>query len=162
LRLVVPLTTFVDPGVRLGQCAQSCGSLPFLSLRCRRQGEPIRLSELGSGGLVDRETATHLGEPLRCLSLLGYCPTLQTRSFGQPERKLRLSRKCHRCRCSLLPRRHLTTKVMQLCGKKQRHSQAVGMRKFLRQDQRLLTPLEGLVRIAQVPEGPGHVRKTRH
>jgi hypothetical protein len=45
---------------------------------------------------------------------------------------------------------------MESSTKAQRLNQTVGMRQCMRHGQRLLTPLHGLVRIAQRPQGPGH------
>src|SRR2546426_12127420 len=97
------------------------------------------------------QPVTSLGNPCLSLSLLGQCPAVQNSGIRQPGRKPPLGGESNSGLGPLLDYRFLPAELMERGRAGEGNSHAEGMRLFLGESQRLMAPLERLVRIPKVP-----------
>ena len=131
----------LQPGLRL----------PRLAVHLGQQGEEIRLHQLRSHAGVHCPPLTDLRHGFEGNSLHGQCPASQDTSLLQAEGKSLLGREGHQRFGMCLCRRYVSAAVSEPGGIEMGKPQRGRMPHLRGQRQRLLTPLLGLVRIAQPP-----------
>src|SRR5262249_43751644 len=120
---------------------------------------PLYLCPFGPPG---GHALAYLRNSLLCLSLLGQHPTPVESSPRHPLFKSPFNRECNGCLCPLLGQLLLPAELMKPGGKVQRSSQAEGVRELLGQRESLVAPLQGLIWIAQMPQGKGCKVQAHH
>src|SRR5262249_50000067 len=113
-------------------------------------------------GPKSSEPLVELGNSLLPLSLHGQRPTSHGHANRQELWKPLLAGERHTCLCPLLGGVSLPTGVMQHGRIVEGSRQAEGVRQVLGQGDRLVAPCEGLVWIAELPEGPGAIGEAPH
>src|SRR5262245_12596542 len=103
-----------------------------------------------------------MGNPLLPLSLPSQCPASHDHSYRQILWKSLLTGERHACLCPLLGGLLLSAVVMQHSGIVEGSRQAEGVRQLPGEGDRLIVPREGLVWIAEMPEGPGDIGEAPH
>ena len=101
------------------------------------------------------QTLVHLCHPFPFLAPYRKGPATHHRPPRPPLRKSLLVRKRHQGLCLLASCLHLAAEPMDPHRTLQRIRQTVRVKKLVRQGEGLTASLQGLVRIAQHPEGPG-------
>src|SRR5262249_44241669 len=94
-------------------------------------------------------------------SQLNQCPAPQYRGLRHPEGKPVLAREPECCLGLLVGALPLPTAPMDLSGNDQGHRHTGRVRQLAGQGQRLVAPLQGLVRIAKAPQDLGETPKTK-
>ena len=104
----------------------------------------------------------YLGDPLLYLFLFSQCPASTDRAFRQPVGESLLNRERHGCLSTLLGCLTLPAELIEYGSKIQSKSQAKGVRELLSQGERLVAPLQGLVRIAKEPQDISRKGQAKH
>src|SRR5262249_5338069 len=155
LRLPPTLFIFVHHRQRFSQHGQPLFGLPYFPIRLSQQRQTIRPLDLCPYGFVGGQTLAYLCNSLFSLPLLGQCPAPWHGPHRQLRRKPLLGRKGNGCLGVRLGCFRLPTKLTELSSQEQGKTQTIGMRKFLRQSQHLVVPLQSLVWVAKQPQSRG-------
>src|SRR5713101_8795142 len=156
------LPGFVYCSQRLGQHCKPLLSLFYFTIRLGQQSKKPWPSYPCPRGPPGGQTLVHLRNPLLSLPLLGQCPASHDNPLWQPLRKHLLTRERNQRLCSLLSCLHLPTELTEPRSIVQGPSQAERVRQLLSQGERLVAPLQGLLRIAKHPQGPSHIGQASH
>ena len=141
----------------LGQHGKPFWSLSHAIIRLGEPGKIRRPPQCGPHGLQGGAALAHLRHPLFHVSLYGQRPLSYIRSQRQVQRKPLLVRERYGGLRTLLGHWPLPAQVMHQGGIVKSRRQADGVRQLLGQGERLVDPCEGLVWIAEQPQGPSHI-----
>src|SRR6266568_5315208 len=114
-----------------------------------------RPADLCPRGTVGDQPLVDLRNACFSLPLLGQGPAPVHSPHRQPERKPLLGTEGNFCLGQLFGDLYLPAEVMEPRSTAQGKSQAVGVSQLLSEGENLITSLQGLLWIAQRPQGPG-------
>ena len=111
--------------------------------------------------LLGDQALLYLGNPFLPLALHGQSSAAHAGGTRHPDGQPLLTRQHDRGLRALLSQALLTAEPMELRGKEQDSSHGMRVRHLTGQGERSLTPLQGLLRIAQPPQHPGRKREAK-